>query len=182
MHLDRAYGGKTPTAPPEPRGATLWATYGRFSALSHLLHAISSRWKFSASPPSATFLVPTGFPQGVSRGEGKYGRTALISGAGYPTTPGSPHPLTGSTPWPTRGPTRPRHRPPGESERMDEGIQKPDLELLDREQGKRAFSGFLTPMVFQITPWVVGSAGRTSHMRERALSRRCAGRWSRMDP
>jgi len=54
----------------------------------------------------------------------------------------------------------------GESERMDEGIQKPDLEPLDREQGKRAFSGFLTPMVFQITPWVVGSAGRASHMRE----------------
>jgi len=54
---------------------------------------------------------------------------------------------------------------------MDEGIQKPDLEPLDREQGKRAFSGFLTPMVFQITPWVVGSAGRASHMRERSLSR-----------
>ena len=54
---------------------------------------------------------------------------------------------------------------------MDEGIQKPDLEPLDREQGKRAFPGFLTPMVFQITPWVVGSAGRASHMRETNLSR-----------
>jgi hypothetical protein len=112
------------------------------------------------------FSLPLGFHRGCPGGEGKYGRMALVSGAGHPTTPGSPHPLTGSTPWPTRGPTRPRHRPPGESERMDEGIQKPDLEPLDREQGKRAFSGFLTPMVFQITPWVVGSAGRASHMRE----------------
>jgi len=30
----------------------------------------------------------------------------------------------------TWGPTRPRHRPPGESERVDDGIQKPDLEPL----------------------------------------------------
>jgi len=157
----------------------LWAAYGRFSALSYLLHAISPRWKFPASSPPAIFLALTGFPQGVSGGEGKYGRTALVSGAGHPTTPGSPHPLTGSTPWPTRGPTRPRHRPPGESERMDEGIQKPDLEPLDREQGKRAFSGFLTPMVFQITPWVVGSAGRASHMRESVLSRNWGCGWRR---
>ncbi len=74
------------------------------------------------------FSPPLGFHRGCPGGEGKYGRTALISGAGYPTTPGSQHRLTGSIPWPTRGPTRPRHRPPGESERMDEGIQKPDLE------------------------------------------------------
>jgi hypothetical protein len=69
----------------------LWAAYGGFSALSYRLHAISPRWEVSASPPHAIFLVLTGFPQGVSRGEGKYGRTALVSGAGYPTTPGSPH-------------------------------------------------------------------------------------------
>ena len=132
----------------------MWAAYGRFSALSYLLHAISPRWKFSASPPPATFLVPTGFPQGMSRGEGKYGRRALISGAGYPTTPGSQHRLTGSIPWPTWGPTRPRHRPPGESERVDDGIQKPDLEPLTRIGGrvKRASSGFLTPVVFQVKP------------------------------
>ena len=71
----------------------MWAAYGGFSALSYLLHAISPRWKFPASSPPAVFLAPTGFPQGVSRGEGKHGRTALVSGAGYPTTPGSPHPL-----------------------------------------------------------------------------------------
>jgi hypothetical protein len=39
------------------------------------------------------FSPPLGFHRGVSRGEGKYGRTALVSGAGCPTTPGSPHPL-----------------------------------------------------------------------------------------
>ncbi len=71
----------------------MWAAYGGFSALSYLLHAIFPRWEVSASPPPAIFLILTGFPQGVSRGEGKYGRTALVSGAGYPTTPGSPHPL-----------------------------------------------------------------------------------------
>ncbi len=81
----------------------MWAAYGGFSALSYLLHAIFPRWEVSASPPPAIFLVLTGFPQGVSRGEGKYGRTALISGAGYPTTPGSQHRLTGSIPWPPGG-------------------------------------------------------------------------------
>jgi hypothetical protein len=39
------------------------------------------------------FSPPPGFHRGVSRGEGKHGRTALVSGAGYPTTPGFPHPL-----------------------------------------------------------------------------------------
>jgi hypothetical protein len=39
-------------------------------------------------------------------------------------------------------------------------------------RGKRASSGFLTPMVFQITPWAISSAGRASHMRESNLSRR----------
>ena len=106
------------------------------------------------------------------QGGGEVRKTALVSGAGHPTTPGSQHRLTGSIPWPTRGPTRPRHRPPGESERMDEGIQKPDLEPLDREQGKRAFSGFLTPMVFQIPPWVTSSAERASYIRETKLSRK----------
>jgi hypothetical protein len=36
---------------------------------------------------------------------------------------------------------------------------------------KRASSGLLTPVVFQIPPWVASSAGRASHMRERTLSR-----------
>jgi len=87
----------------------------------------------------------------VSRGEGKYGRTALVSGAGYPTTPGSPHPLTGSTPWPTRGPTRPRHRPPGEGKGVGDGIQKLGIGVGIGGWGKGASSGFLTPMVFQVT-------------------------------
>jgi hypothetical protein len=39
------------------------------------------------------FSPPLGFHRGCPGGEGKYGRTALVSGAGYPTTPGSPHPL-----------------------------------------------------------------------------------------
>jgi hypothetical protein len=39
-------------------------------------------------------------------------------------------------------------------------------------RGTRASSGLLTPVVFQIPPWVASSAERASHIRERKLSRR----------
>jgi hypothetical protein len=39
-------------------------------------------------------------------------------------------------------------------------------------RGTRASSGLLTPVVFQIPPWVASSAERASHIRERNLSRK----------
>jgi hypothetical protein len=178
--VDRAYGGKTPTAPPGPRGATLWAAYGGFSALSYLLHAISPRWKFPASSPPAIFLAPTGFPQGVSRGEGKYGRTALVSGAGYPTTPGSPHLLIRihtlahpGTDTPSASAAGGRQGGGRRDTKAEPGAKVNLAPFGIGGWGKRASSGFLTPMVFQVTTRG-GQFGR--YIREILLSRRWGAR------
>jgi hypothetical protein len=136
----------------------LWAAYGGFSALSYLLHAISPRWKFPASSPPAIFLAPTGFPQGVSRGEGKYGRTALVSGAGYPTTPGSPHPLIRihtlahlGTDTPSASAAGGRQGGGRRDKKAEPGAKVNLAPFGIGGWGKRASSGFLTPMVFQVT-------------------------------
>ncbi len=163
----------------------MWAAYGGFSAFSYLLHAISPRWKFPASSPPAIFLAPTGFPQGVSRGKGKYGRTALASGAGYPITPGSPHLLIRihtlaylGTDTSSASAAGGRQGGGRRDTKAEPGAKVNLAPFGIGGRSKRASSGFLTPMVFQITPWVVGSAGGASHMRERQLSRKwgCACR------
>jgi hypothetical protein len=100
------------------------------------------------------FSPPLGFHRGVSRGEGKYGRTALVSGAGYPTTPGSPHPLirihtlahlgadtssASAAGGKREGGRRDTKAGPGATRRIGGRV-------------KRASSGFLTPVVFQVRP------------------------------
>ncbi len=116
-------GLRTGGSAPSPTAYTLFPLAGKSRPHRHL--------RLFSSPP--------GFHRGCPGGEGKCGRTALVSGAGHPTTPGSRHRLTGSTPWPTWGPTRPRHQPPGESERV--GIQKPDLEPLAQGAGEKGLLG-----------------------------------------
>jgi hypothetical protein len=117
------------------------------------------------------FSPPLGFHRGVSRGEGKYGRTALVSGAGYPTTPGSPHPLirihtlahlgadtssASAAGGKREGGRRDTKAGPGATRRIGGRV-------------KRASSGFLTPVVFQVRP----RGGRERvFLRESQLSRR----------
>ena len=134
------------------------------------------RWEFPASSPPAIFLAPTGFPQGVSRGEGKYGRTALVSGAGYPTTPGSPHLLIRihtlahpGTDTPSASAAGGRQGGRRRDTKAEPGAKVNLAPFGIGGWGKRASSGFSTPMVFQVTTRG-GQVGR--YVRERLLSRR----------
>jgi hypothetical protein len=125
------------------------------------------------------FSPPLGFHRGVSRGEGKHGRTALVSGAGYPTTPGSPHPLIRIHTLAHLGADTPSasaaggRQGGGRRDTKAEPGAKVNLAPFAAigGRGTRASSGLLTPVVFQIPPWVASSAERASHIRETELSR-----------
>jgi hypothetical protein len=136
----------------------LWAAYRGFSALSYLLHAISPRWKFSASSPPAIFFAPTGFPQGVSRGGGEVRKNgARLWGwtphyTWFPTSADRIHTLAHpGTDTPSASAAGGRQGGGRRDTKAEPGAKVNLAPFGIGGWGKRASSGFLTPMVFQVT-------------------------------